>query len=240
MAWIDGLRSGKPMGTPKVSIDNLGCVFVPRVANGALAWSCNTGTVEARYRPPACRSGHVAPRPTRRSVPARSRSMLSAWATQTRAAPTAATRNRAVPATLHDFTANDVTWAAPSRTGGLAVSYDVQIRIDGGRALQPVIYALVVEQITGAPVVESRLSFCTSAGGYTTVPADLGPEGRRSGIEALEIVDRAVEHGQLMAAPASGACTWCDFRAVCGPNEAPSSTSTRCPTFVNRRPGIGR
>ena len=56
-----------------------------------------------------------------------SNEVTMAWA-----APTAATRNRAVPATLHDFTANDVTWAAPSRTGGLAVSYDVQIRIDGG------------------------------------------------------------------------------------------------------------
>jgi RecB family exonuclease len=96
--------------------------------------------------------------------------------------------------------------------------HKTQIRIDGGRTLQPVIYALVVEQIAGAPVVESRLSFCTAGGGYAVVPADLGAEGRRSGIEALEIVDRAVEQGQLMAAPASGACAWCDFRAVCGPN----------------------
>ncbi|MFM8973669.1 MAG: hypothetical protein ACKOOG_13760 [Actinomycetota bacterium] len=47
-------------------------------------------------------------------------------------APTAASRTRAVPLTLHDFTANDVTWSAPSRTGGLPVSYDVQIRVDGG------------------------------------------------------------------------------------------------------------
>ncbi|MEY3361911.1 MAG: hypothetical protein RL531_1630, partial [Actinomycetota bacterium] len=46
--------------------------------------------------------------------------------------PTAATRARAVPLTLHDFTANDITWGAPSRTGGLPVTYDVQIRVDGG------------------------------------------------------------------------------------------------------------
>jgi len=32
-------------------------------------------------------------------------------------------------------------------------------------------------------------------------------------------VDRAIELGFLPAAPASGACAWCDFRAVCGPHE---------------------
>ena len=32
-------------------------IFVPRIASGVFEWSCNTGTVEARYRPPQCR-GH--------------------------------------------------------------------------------------------------------------------------------------------------------------------------------------
>ena len=35
----------------------------------------------------------------------------------------------------------------------------------------------------------------------------------------LTIVDRAVEQGFLPAAPAERACTWCDFRPVCGPRE---------------------
>ena len=35
----------------------------------------------------------------------------------------------------------------------------------------------------------------------------------------LTIVDRAVEQGFLPAAPADRACTWCDFRPVCGPRE---------------------
>jgi type IV pilus assembly protein PilA len=30
-------------------------VFVPRVADGGLEWTCNTGTVDPRYRPPQCR-----------------------------------------------------------------------------------------------------------------------------------------------------------------------------------------
>jgi hypothetical protein len=50
---------------------------------------------------------------------------------------------------------------------------------------------------------------------------------RRAGLEALEIVDRAIELGFLPAAPAERACTWCDFRPVCGPDE---------PAHVKRKP----
>jgi ATP-dependent helicase/nuclease subunit B len=91
--------------------------------------------------------------------------------------------------------------------------------ISGGTVLQPVLYSMVCEQVTGTPVRESRLSFCTSAGGFSVFPIALDANNRRLGIEALEIVDRAIESGSLAAAPAEGACTWCDFRAVCGPGE---------------------
>jgi ATP-dependent helicase/nuclease subunit B len=91
--------------------------------------------------------------------------------------------------------------------------------IGGGTVLQPVVYSLVIEQATGKAVVESRLSFCTAAAGYTLQPVTLDAASRRAGIEALEIVDRAIERGDLAAAPAEGACTWCDFRVVCGPSE---------------------
>ena len=47
----------------------------------------------------------------------------------------------------------------------------------------------------------------------------LNETNRRLGLEALEIVDRAVELGFLPAAPAPRACTWCDFLPVCGPDE---------------------
>ena len=46
-----------------------------------------------------------------------------------------------------------------------------------------------------------------------------GPRCRRPGVEALEIIDRAVEAGCLPPAPREGACGWCDFSAVCGPLE---------------------
>jgi ATP-dependent helicase/nuclease subunit B len=93
------------------------------------------------------------------------------------------------------------------------------LAIGGGATLQPVVYSMAVEQVTGKPVAESRLFFCTSAGGYKLRPVALTPQSRRMGIEALEVIDRAIELGFLAAAPGEGACAWCDFRVVCGPNE---------------------
>jgi superfamily I DNA/RNA helicase/CRISPR/Cas system-associated exonuclease Cas4 (RecB family) len=91
--------------------------------------------------------------------------------------------------------------------------------IDGGRVLQPVLYGMVVESALGKPVVSGRLYYCTSAGGFTEHEIPLNERSRRAAVEALEIVDRAVELGFLAPAPAERACAWCDFRPVCGPNE---------------------
>ena len=85
--------------------------------------------------------------------------------------------------------------------------------------LQPLVYAAVAETMLGVPVGESRLFFCTSAGGFKQRPVLLDPSARRTVIDALETIDRAVEHGTLAPAPADGACTWCEFRPVCGPDE---------------------
>jgi len=91
--------------------------------------------------------------------------------------------------------------------------------INGGETLQPVLYSMVVERMTDKPVHEARLSYCTAAGGYKVRAVPLLPQTRRAGVEALEVIDRAIELGFLAAAPKEGACTWCDFRAVCGPTE---------------------
>ena len=71
--------------------------------------------------------------------------------------------------------------------------------VDGGRALQPVLYSLALEAATGTPVVEGRLYYATTAGGYRDVRIPLTPQARRIGIEVLEIIDRAVEIGFLRA-----------------------------------------
>jgi CRISPR/Cas system-associated exonuclease Cas4 (RecB family) len=89
--------------------------------------------------------------------------------------------------------------------------------VNGGEALQPVLYSLALEQATGRRVAEGRLYYATTAGGYRDVRIPLSPPARRLGVEVLEIVDRAIESGFLAPAPKEKACTWCDFRPVCGP-----------------------
>ncbi|HEV8397929.1 MAG TPA: PD-(D/E)XK nuclease family protein [Vicinamibacterales bacterium] len=92
--------------------------------------------------------------------------------------------------------------------------------IAGGAVLQPLVYAAVVEAMFDTPVGESRLFFCTSAGGFKQRPVLLTPSAKRMAIEALETIDRAIELGPLAPSPAEYACTWCEFRPVCGPGEA--------------------
>lgn len=91
--------------------------------------------------------------------------------------------------------------------------------VGGGGTLQPVIYGMAVEQIFGRPVRESRLYFATTVGGFTEHPVSLRDEAKRAGLEVLEIIDRALAAGRLPVAPREGACTYCDFLAVCGPLE---------------------
>jgi len=96
--------------------------------------------------------------------------------------------------------------------------------VDGGRLLQPVLYSVALEALTSDVVEEGRLSYCTTAGNFTTHAIVIDVPTRRRGLEVLEIVDRAIEHGMLAARPGQlgqhGACTYCDFRAVCGGDEA--------------------
>ena len=91
--------------------------------------------------------------------------------------------------------------------------------VGGGAILQPVLYGLAVEQALGGPVTSGRLFYCTSAGGFVDHEIPLNEQNRRLGLEALEIVDRAIELGFLPAAPGERSCTWCDFLSVCGPDE---------------------
>jgi ATP-dependent helicase/DNAse subunit B len=91
--------------------------------------------------------------------------------------------------------------------------------IGGGAQLQPIIYSLAVEEVTGCTVESGRFSYCTTAGGFTDHSVPINQGTRRMGIEVLEIVDRAVELGMLPPAPAEKACGICDFLPVCGPDQ---------------------
>jgi RecB family exonuclease len=104
------------------------------------------------------------------------------------------------------------------KTGKVWVSRDAVI--DGGEALQPVLYALAVEQLhTGSPVDSGRLYYCTVTGGYEERVVQLDQRGRESAEQIATAVDGALEHGFLPAAPRHGACRYCDYQLVCGPWE---------------------
>jgi len=94
--------------------------------------------------------------------------------------------------------------------------------VNGGRTLQPTLYAMAVEAVFAGRVTASRLSYCTDDGGYEDhrwpIDGSAGAESRQAGLEVLAIIDHAVEEGRLLAAPADQACTWCDFTPVCGPS----------------------
>jgi hypothetical protein len=92
--------------------------------------------------------------------------------------------------------------------------------VAGGKVLQPVIYGLALEAMAPENKVYSgRLSFCTTAGGFTQHEIPLLDNARSTALQVLEIVDRGVEHGLLAARPDRDACTWCDFTSVCGRDE---------------------
>src|SRR5262249_42315981 len=91
--------------------------------------------------------------------------------------------------------------------------------IGKGETLQPVLYGLAIEQLLGDRVVESRLSYCTRAGGCSERVVPLSESARQRGLDVLELIDRAIARGFLPPAPRPRACGICDFRVVCGPDE---------------------
>ncbi len=97
-----------------------------------------------------------------------------------------------------------------------------RVVVNGGRTLQPILYAMAVEAAFDGSVTASRLYYCTEEGGYEEHPwAITGATGeatRTAGLEVLAIIDHAIQDGRFPAAPAEDACTWCDFAAVCGPS----------------------
>ena len=91
-----------------------------------------------------------------------------------------------------------------------------KVLIGGGAVLQPVLYSMAVEAALERDVSHGRLFYCTSTGSFFSHPILLDERSRAAGLEVLEVVDRAIEHGFLAAAPTEEACGRCDFRPVCG------------------------
>ncbi len=93
------------------------------------------------------------------------------------------------------------------------------VYVGGGTVLQPVLYALAVEELLGIPVESGRLFYCTQRGGYREMAVRLNHQSRHHARQILTIVEEAVATGFLPAAPVKDACVRCDYKAVCGPYE---------------------
>ncbi len=91
--------------------------------------------------------------------------------------------------------------------------------VGGGAILQPLLYALVAEQMLQRPVESGGLFFCTQRGDFSQVTIPLDSQARDRLTRVLETVGRSIEEGFLPAAPQPGACGLCDYRPVCGPYE---------------------
>jgi CRISPR/Cas system-associated exonuclease Cas4 (RecB family) len=109
--------------------------------------------------------------------------------------------------------------ATDYKTGKVRASPGFTV-IGGGQVLQPVLYALALEKLfPGARVELGRLYYCTSAGGFEEVSIPLDDEAREAAAEVAKVVGEALSDGFFPAAPAEGACTYCEYRPVCGPYE---------------------
>jgi hypothetical protein len=85
--------------------------------------------------------------------------------------------------------------------------------INGGKTLQPVLYALAAEKLFAGEgtVTEGRLYFCTSTGGFAEQTVPLNARARDAAVQVADAVSDAITRPFLLpAAPAEGQCERCD------------------------------
>lgn len=95
----------------------------------------------------------------------------------------------------------------------------------GGRTLQPLLYALAYEAISGEPVASGRLYYATLRGAYRETTVDSRSQESREVFEKFVLhLDRAVGRGNFPALPNPevhyAVCDYCDYLPVCGPRPA--------------------
>lgn len=112
----------------------------------------------------------------------------------------------------------DQVRATDYKTGKVWMKKDAVI--DGGKVLQPVLYALALEKLLpDSDVVSGRLHYCTARGGFQERVVDLDPIARSAANHLAASIRHAMEKGQLPTAPAERACRYCDYQVVCGADE---------------------
>jgi len=88
-----------------------------------------------------------------------------------------------------------------------------------GEVLQPLLYAQAAETLLSKPAVATRLFYCTQRAGYKVDEIPVTEEGRGFLSKVIDIIDESLTQGFMPAAPRKDACTYCDYRIVCGPHE---------------------
>jgi CRISPR/Cas system-associated exonuclease Cas4 (RecB family) len=92
--------------------------------------------------------------------------------------------------------------------------------IEGGKSLQPALYALVLEKLFPQQVVQGgRLYYCTTRGDFTEISVPLDEHARNAVTVLANTLREYLSKGFFPAAPAKDECTWCDYKRVCGPYE---------------------
>jgi CRISPR/Cas system-associated exonuclease Cas4 (RecB family) len=106
----------------------------------------------------------------------------------------------------------------------------VPLYVGGGRSLQPLLYGLAAEKVLGAKVESGRLFFATQRGAYHQMGIQITDRARQFLKQLLQDIDGYISSGFLPPVPDKEACSYCDYRLVCGPYE-----EQRIARFKNRR-----
>ncbi|MDX1393503.1 MAG: PD-(D/E)XK nuclease family protein [Gemmatimonadota bacterium] len=119
---------------------------------------------------------------------------------------------------LVERTPDRVLRVTDHKTGRFRAKRDAIIQ--GGELLQPVLYALAARRLFPDHAVESgRLYYCTTDGEYRSHEVPLADHT----VEAARVLSGVLRHafdaGAFPALPRARACEWCDYRAICGPDE---------------------
>jgi len=125
--------------------------------------------------------------------------------------------------------------ATDHKTG--RVRFTAGARIGGGKSLQPALYAEALEAMPfaeGKRVEGGRLSYCTTKGGFSEVVVPLDA-ATRDGLAVLTgALTEELSRGRLLRRPQAGECTYCDYQAVCGPDEARRAVGKKVPDALVR------
>jgi len=90
--------------------------------------------------------------------------------------------------------------------------------VNGGENLQPILYTLAYEALTGEEVDSARLYYVTQRAGYAERVVRADEEALNVVAEFQRRLDEVIEEGYFPASPLEKpGCGWCDYLAICGP-----------------------